>query len=134
MVRRDKVSNVGVCASVRAAIMAANEVQAEHNHKAVAMQPAIPLPSSMTVSSVTPGAAEGMAATLAGAYGYQVQPGFAGGAAPATPVSASAAVPMMGAPMLASAGGVAFGGGSSFVPDSVQSTPGFVQGTVYIPE
>jgi hypothetical protein len=113
--------------------MAANEVQAEHNHKAVLMRPAIPMPSSMTVSSATPGAAEGMAATLSGAYGYQIQPAVAGQAAVVAP-PASAAAAMVGAPMLAAAGGVAFGGGSSFVPDTVQSTPGFVQGTVYIPE
>ncbi len=114
--------------------MAANEVQAEHNHKAVLMRPAIPMPASMTVSSATPGAAEGMAATLSGAYGYQVQPPVAGQATAVAPAS-SAAAAAMGAPMLAAAaGGVAFGAGSSFVPDNVQSTPGFVQGTVYIPE
>jgi len=124
--------------AVRAAIMAANEVQSEHSHKAVFMRPAMvmpsavaAMPSSMTISSSTPGAAQGMAAAMSGAYAYQM-PAAAAVAAPVVAQPAAAAA--MGAPMLATGGGVNFGGGSSFIPDSVQSVPGMVEGTMYVPE
>ena len=51
--------------AVRAAIMASNEVQSEHSHKAFLMRPAAvqpltatAMPPTMTVSSSTPGAAQ----------------------------------------------------------------------------
>ena len=124
--------------AVRAAIMAANEVQSEHNHASVLMRPAMVMPSQMTISSATPGAAQGVAAAMSGAYGYQMPMQAAvAAAAPAAAVTApAAAVAMGGAPMLAGGvpGGVAFGGGSSFIPDTVQGVPGMVEGTMYVPE
>ena len=133
--------------AVRAAIMAANEVQSEHNHHAVLLSPMrvsqvssfSNMPQSMTIASATPGAAQGVAAGMASAYGYQM-PAQMPTAVP-VPAGPAATMPtagmVMGAPpMLAAAapGGVAFGGGSSFVPDSVQSVPGMVEGTMYVPE
>jgi len=134
--------------AVRAAIMAANEVQSEHNHHAVLLSPMrvsqvssfSNMPQSMTIASATPGAAQGVAAGMASAYGYQMPAQMATAAVP-VPAGPPATMPtagmVMGAPpMLAAAapGGLAFGGGSSFVPDSVQSVPGMVEGTMYVPE
>ena len=57
--------------AVRAAIMASNEVQSEHSHKAVLMRPAAvqpltatAMPPTMTVSSSTPGAAQVLVANV----------------------------------------------------------------------
>ena len=125
--------------AVRAAIMAANEVQSEHNHRAVMMRPAVgfsqpltatAMPPTMTISSTDAAAAQSAAASMANAYGYQMPPPAAAAAA-----TLNAAPTAVGAPMLASGGGgVAFAGGGSFVPDTVQAVPGMVEGTMYVPE
>ena len=77
----------------------------------------------LTVATV----AQMVAAGLSGAYGYQMP-------APSAAAAATATTAMGAAPMLASSGGVAFAGGSSFVPDAQQGVPGMVEGTMYVPE
>jgi hypothetical protein len=132
--------------AVRAAIMAANEVQAEHERKVVYLPPR-PLPSSITISSPNPAAAQPLAAGLVSPYGYPpaaaapapVEEALPGGGNAGIAAAAASAMGVGAMPMLAAAGapqGLAMGAGTSFVPDppSGQTLAGYVEGTMYVPE
>ena len=131
---------------LRAAIMAANEVQAEHERKVVYLPPR-PLPSSITISSPNPAAAQPLAAGLVSPYGYPpaaaapapVEEALPGGGNAGIAAAAASAMGVGAMPMLAAAGapqGLAMGAGTSFVPDppSGQTLAGYVEGTMYVPE
>ena len=104
--------------AVRAAIMAANEIQAEHNHKLVYMPHAAPVLAAQAM----PQAPVQMTAPVQQSM----------------PVQSPAAETMAtGMPMLAGGGvlgGVAMANGQTFVPDAVQPVAGMVEGTMYVPE
>lgn len=104
--------------AVRAAIMAANEIQAEHNHKLVYMPHAAPVLAAQAM----PQAPVQMTAPVQQSMPVQ---------------SPAAATMATGMPMLAGGGvlgGVAMANGQTFVPDAVQPVAGMVEGTMYVPE